>query len=62
MPPELSVIVATHNRRPLLERCLTALGSQSASPESFEVIVVVDGSTDGTADWLAQLTPRFRCA
>jgi glycosyltransferase involved in cell wall biosynthesis len=47
--PELSVIVASHNRRDLLRRCLESLRNQSADPASFEVIVADDGSGDGTA-------------
>ncbi len=48
--PELSVIVATHNRRELLRRCLESLAAQTQDPASFEVIVADDGSTDGSAE------------
>src|SRR5438067_9685524 len=44
--PELSVLIATHDRRELLERCLRALGEQTQDPASFEVIVAADGSTE----------------
>jgi glycosyltransferase involved in cell wall biosynthesis len=47
--PELSVIVASHNRRDLLRRCLDSLRGQDADPASFEVLVADDGSGDGTA-------------
>jgi len=43
-----SVIIVTHNRAELLTRCLTALVEQTALPETFEVIVVDDGSQDDT--------------
>jgi GT2 family glycosyltransferase len=46
----LSVVVPTLNRRDAVLRLLRALGRQSASPDSYEAVVVVDGSTDGTAD------------
>src|SRR5436305_13294617 len=59
-PPELSVIVPTHNRRELLRLCLASLERQTAPPEAFEVVVAVDGSTDGTAEMLAELSPPFR--
>jgi N-acetylglucosaminyl-diphospho-decaprenol L-rhamnosyltransferase len=42
---EVSVIVAAHNARPYLERCLGALVGRG-----YQVIVVDSASTDGTAD------------
>jgi peptidoglycan/xylan/chitin deacetylase (PgdA/CDA1 family) len=56
---KLSVVVATHNRRELLRRCLDALAAQTADPAGFEVIVAVDGSTDGTLEMLAELKTPF---
>jgi GT2 family glycosyltransferase/glycosyltransferase involved in cell wall biosynthesis len=50
--PEFSVVIPTHNRRALLAEVLDALGAQRHAP-SFEIIVVDDGSTDGTREWLA---------
>lgn len=47
---DLSVIIPTHERRRSLERTLTALSAQTSRP--LEVVVVADGCTDGTADWL----------
>ncbi len=49
----ISVIVATHNRRHLLERTLAAFERQDWPPEDMELLVVDNGSTDGTAQWLA---------
>lgn len=46
-PSKLSVVVATHNRAEDLERMLNGLAAQERPPD--EVIVVDDGSTDGTA-------------
>jgi glycosyltransferase involved in cell wall biosynthesis len=54
---DISVVVPTFNRREIVKRCLNALFAQSVAPSNFEIIVVVDGSTDGTADWLRQLRP-----
>jgi cellulose synthase/poly-beta-1,6-N-acetylglucosamine synthase-like glycosyltransferase len=42
------VIVPAYNAAADLERCLRALAGQLAPPDSFEVIVVDDGSTDDT--------------
>jgi glycosyltransferase involved in cell wall biosynthesis len=46
--PDVSVVVATYNRAPLLGRLLEGLRSQSLERDRFEVVVVDDGSTDGT--------------
>jgi glycosyltransferase involved in cell wall biosynthesis len=59
MSPELSVVIPTHNRRELLGACLDSFERQSASTDAFEVVVVVDGSTDGTAKMLSDFTPPF---
>jgi GT2 family glycosyltransferase len=45
-----SVIVCTYNRARLLERALRSLARQTAPAGEFEIIVVDDGSTDGTAE------------
>jgi glycosyltransferase involved in cell wall biosynthesis len=53
--PVLSVVVPTMNKVDLLQRTLGALLAQEAGPgRIWEVIVVNDGSTDGTADYLAR--------
>ncbi len=49
--PEVSVIIPTRNRAPLLARALDSVFSQEGLGEQFDldVIVVDDGSTDSTA-------------
>ncbi len=47
---DLSVVIATHNRRSLLARCLEGLGEQTLDGARFEVVVADDGSSDGTAE------------
>ncbi len=55
---KLSVIVSTYNRRDvLISRCLPSIFEQDLSTDQFEVIVIVDGSTDGTAAALRELDP-----
>ncbi len=49
----LSVVVPTYNRRALLELLLDSLKALRIPPGEMEVIVVDDGSTDGTAMMLA---------
>lgn len=46
---DFSVIIATYNRRQLLVRVIQALRAQTMDPERFEIVVVDDGSSDGTA-------------
>jgi GT2 family glycosyltransferase len=58
--PEVSVVVPTHQRRDSVERLLDALASQTLAPELVEVVVSVDGSTDGTLDLLARYEAPYR--
>jgi len=55
----VSVVVPTHNRKQKLLSCLEALAGQSILPQEFEVIVVDDGSTDGTGEAVAALGAPF---
>jgi GT2 family glycosyltransferase/glycosyltransferase involved in cell wall biosynthesis len=49
----VSVVIPTYNRKETLLRCLAALARQSILPQEFEVVVVDDGSTDGTEEALS---------
>ena len=53
-PPQLSVIIPTYQRRSLVLATLESLKRQEFAPP-FEVIVVVDGSQDGTTESLRAL-------
>ena len=57
----ISVVIPTYNRRFILEKCLQALEHQDPSGEieNYEVVVVDDGSSDGTPDWLRQNASQF---
>jgi len=46
--PRISVIIPTRDRRDILSKVLASYAGQDIPPRSFEVIVVDDGSTDGT--------------
>lgn len=51
----LSVVIPTKDRRHLLTRVLP---SYFAQPEMTQLVIVVDGSTDGTAEYLTRLARR----
>ena len=50
----VSIVIPTYNRKPILEKCLFALENQKLNKHisNYEVIVVDDGSTDGTSSWI----------
>ncbi len=52
--PLISVIIPTFNRINLLKETVDSVRNQSF--RDFEIIVVNDGSTDGTGDWLRDQT------
>lgn len=53
--PELSVVIATYNRRARLERLLRQLASQTLPTSRYEVVVVDDGSKEPVARAVASL-------
>jgi GT2 family glycosyltransferase len=53
------VVVPTYQGRSSVLRLLNALNTQTIPPEDYEVIVVVDGSDDGTADAVSALRPTY---
>ncbi|MEU6554067.1 glycosyltransferase family 2 protein [Streptomyces sp. NPDC046915] len=57
--PTISVIVAAYNAMPYLTRCITSVAEQSIGPDKLEIIVVDDGSTDGTAAELDRLSGLY---
>jgi len=48
--PQLSIVICTYNRVTLLADCLQSLVDQTLPPDQFEVILVDNNSSDGTAD------------
>ena len=56
MPPKISVILPTYNRRHILPRTIASVLAQDE--KNFELIIVDDCSTDDTASYLASLSDR----
>lgn len=56
--PLASVIIVSWNGKGWLERCLPAVEAQQGV--SFEIVVVDNGSTDGSADFIEQFFPSVR--
>ncbi len=54
MAMNVSIIIPTYNRKSILEKCLNALEKQilNNNISNYEIVVVDDGSTDGTPSWI----------
>jgi glycosyltransferase involved in cell wall biosynthesis len=57
--PEVSVVIPTFERCSSVQRALRALGRQTLPCDAFEVLVSIDGSTDGTAEMLDRQQVSF---
>ena len=57
----VSVVIPTYNRLPILKKCLDSLENQilPGAIQDFEIVVVDDGSTDGTINWLENNIDSF---
>ena len=55
---QISVIIPTYNRKHTLPRALDSVLAQSFQP--FEIIVIDDGSTDGTFEWIISEYPSIK--
>lgn len=55
-----TVIVPTYNREKYLARCVRSLLNQSEAREDYEIIVVNDGSSDGTSSILKSFGDSVR--
>ncbi|MBA7618359.1 Undecaprenyl-phosphate 4-deoxy-4-formamido-L-arabinose transferase [subsurface metagenome] len=57
---EVSIIIPTYNHRETLREALEFLFNQSYPKENYEIVIVDDGSTDGTEKMINSLSPPCR--
>ena len=57
--PLVSIVIPVHGHYAITRRCLAAL-AYAPTRVPFEVVIVDDGSPDGSADWLLQEAPGVR--
>lgn len=55
----VSVVIPTRNRKDILKQCLESFENQSYPQDCYEIIVVDDGSTDGTKELLEEASKRM---
>ncbi len=60
MPPDLSVVICTHNRSRYLERALASVRALTVPPSLLELIVVDNASSDDTAQVVAACGAELR--
>lgn len=57
--PSLSIVTATFNGKDVLKMALERLSVQTFPMNSLEVVIVIDGSTDGTGEMLNDLRSKL---
>ena len=56
--PDVSIILPVYNVEKYLRRCLDSLVNQDCSC-SYEIIIINDGSQDGSADIIGEFEQRY---
>jgi GT2 family glycosyltransferase/glycosyltransferase involved in cell wall biosynthesis len=60
MPKNVSVIVLNYNGKHFLDPCLESLGEQTYPSAQFEIVLVDNGSTDGSIEHVKDKWPQVR--
>ena len=60
MAIEVSVVIPTYNKKDFLEITLTALGIQTYPSDKYEVVIVNDGSTDATEEFISSFKVPYQ--
>jgi len=58
--PAVTVMVLNYNGRPYLDACLSSLGAIDYPGGKYEILLVDNGSTDGSADFVSEKFPDVR--
>ncbi|MBN1871170.1 MAG: glycosyltransferase family 2 protein [Candidatus Omnitrophica bacterium] len=57
----ISVVVPTFNRKEVLKKCIQALFDQDLDKSDYEIIVIDDGSSDGSREMLKSIIDKAPC-
>jgi glycosyltransferase involved in cell wall biosynthesis len=60
MKPLVTGLIDTYNHERYIEQAIVSVLEQGLSAEELEIVVVDDGSTDGTASIVEKFAPRVR--
>ena len=60
--PDFSILIRTRDRLAYLRRALESLERLDYPRRAYEIVVIVDGSRDGTGEWLQEWKRNANCA
>ena len=56
---DLSIIIPAYNSEKYIEKCIMSCINQDLPHESYEIIIVDDGSTDNTKEVILRLQKKY---